>query len=350
MKSVSYLIFSGLCFFGSCIIFSMEEESFFFTHELFVDGGTPRENIGLFNYPQIGVYAHPYRMVTPYLAVHSEALLNCMPDSIEKSLVGIYGGADDLRATLVNRIIARDLNVAFLLIPSLPDNPQAYNVVFHPIVAGWLGKTPREGFNVHIQAGIFNPLGVQPATEPITFGTLGSLNVNLHDIDNYSPNNGRFSLESGRAVASFWVMGALQQHATVAYVLMLNQAALENTFKDMVSGLVSLSSPQKQLEYLIQNFESIAKQLESDGKSADSNTLIDALQCLRTIYAKKFSPQVVQCQKSTRASSPRRKSLEVLQLPIPPVLKPIPPLSAEAQEELDLLHVQLLSLGYALEQ
>lgn len=351
MKSLSYSILVGLCFFIHDALYAMQEEEFLVTHELFVDGGTSRANIGLLNYPQFGVYAYPYHMTTPLLAVHSEALANCMPSPILKSLMSIYQIADTpeaMQTTLFNKMMSHELNVAFLILKGLPDNPSIYNVVFHPIVAGWLGKTPMEGFNVPIQAAIFNPQGVQPApSESIAFNALGDLAVNLHDRDNYSPNNGRFSVEAGRDIVSFWVMGTVGTRITIAFTLLAVHQKIQKELQEIIGNLSIFGAAQLELEQLIQGLERLAKQFEAEGKHADSNTLTDALQCLRMIYAKKFPTQVVS---SPCAPSPRRKSIEAPKLPMPPVLKPTPSLSPDMQEELDLLHAQLLSLGYAIEQ
>lgn len=327
------------------------EEDFVTTKEIFLDGGTAKEQIGLFNYPQIGVYATPYHFATPLLAMQSKEIISLIPESILKDLMSRYhaaGTPEEIAKNLSAHIASRELTVALVVLKGLANNPPVYNVVFHPIVAGWLGKPMTASVNETISAAIFNANGVQPASESIAFNAMGPLAINLHDVDNYSPNNGRFAVESQREVETFWVMGALHNHATVAYIMLITDQALQKEMQEIVATISTLGKAFTELEGLISNFERIAKQLESQGKAGDFKAIADAIFFLKALAAK----TAVSAEPAKPIESPKITPLPLMppsplpQKPVARKLSLVP--AAEIDTELDDLYQELQMLEHAI--
>lgn len=88
------------------------------------------------------------------------------------------------------------------------------NVVFHPIIRRWRG-TQDANFNVPVQAGIFETSGVRAYSGGIALNSLARLDVNYHDRDNFSPDNGRFYYDPELGVATFWTVVVYDGHVNV---------------------------------------------------------------------------------------------------------------------------------------
>ena len=386
MLKLSYNKLMGLCFLITSFAQAMQEEEFGVSHEIFLDGGSTRENIGNLNFAQIGVYATPYHMAIPLLAIQSKHIIDALPEALLKTLASTYalsGGPQELQKELYHKVATQELSVAVVLWKGLAFQPSVYNAVFHPTVGSWLGLNYTASFNVNINAGIFYAQGVRPAPDSsVAFDVLGPLAINRHDIDNYSPNNGKFALEAGRAVATFWLMGAYNGRATVSYNVLLLQPTAQKEVQEVAGVLADtqrqletnkrmelakadtitdpqqkqqalqeikdryaqLQNPVLEIEQLITSLERIVKKLESEGKNADSSALYGTVELLRMIYAARFPVQQTQPAQSTPQQAP---SLT----PPPPPAKPLRRPSGESvdvQNDLELLNVQLRSLDYAL--
>lgn len=263
------------------------EEEFFNSHEIFVDGGTIKENIGKLEFPQIGVYATPYDMAFPLLKIQSSRIVDAMPENLLKQVAAWSqhaGAPQELREKLRKELAAHKLHVAVVFWKGLVAQPPVYNAVFHPLVGAWLHKSATESFNVPVQAGILSAHGVQAGPDAsIAFNGVADLEVNRHDLDNYSPNNGKFAVEPGRGVATFWLAGAYNGNVTVSYNVLLVQPQLQQQVQGIVDHLAAQKTSAQDIAYVQGRLERFIKTLDGEDKHADSAALYDALEVIRKL-------------------------------------------------------------------
>ncbi len=313
MKQIGkiYFVVSSIVIIFHCTTSGMEE-SFIIPRELFIDGGTIKSNVDNVSFPQLGVYATPYDMSIPLIAIHSQALIDQLPEILRQQLVtifGITGTPETIPTRLHEKFASKDLHVALVFWEGLASKPSDYNLVFHPVVARWR-KSGTETFNIPIKAGLFLPRGIRAAPqESIPFNSLGSLGVNLHDRDNYSPNNGKFSVEQGRSLATFWAMGALERQVTISYNVLLIDPAIQKVFVALGEEADwEGKSIDERLRAILSACERLTKRFDGEDKQADAQTLYAVIELLRAVEKGSLNyrkPEMVRVP--TPEQSPRKK-------------------------------------------
>lgn len=186
------------------------------------------------------------------------ALLNTAPESLLKSIYGMYTQAPANREQMVNYLINNAQVNFFTIFFGGPffEKPQnrIYNLVFHPVVRKWLQGKPGidiNNFNINASVGIFDPKRVKGIS--VAVNSLKPEAVSIHPSGNevaFSPDNLQIQIDNG-TVASFWsaLVAPDKTKITVVFNVVIDNEKLENQIgsiarksKDVLQ-LIELLSP-----------------------------------------------------------------------------------------------------------
>jgi len=237
------------------------------------------------NYPRMGVYkgGEGYRQNPVFIQAKLPAKNLTLPATLKKSLGKI--------------------DTVYFIIAGIQPKEREYNIIFHEVVRAWLPASKRwHDFDEYIQAGIFEPNGVavKRVEVPDVEGQLGSnslgrFEVEIHLGGSYSPNNGIFTLNTNRKIASFWVAGARtagsSQNVVALYIIIVDELVktlFESWVGPLVPPLVSVQSKKRTPSDDQDNLEKLKKELEvlkTEGDIAGDNltALSSALNILNQI-------------------------------------------------------------------
>ncbi len=218
--------------------------------------------------PQLGQYSDQYP------TQNILGLLQLNPATMGQSLPA------EIKNKLPNNIQNFNLNILISGTLDRPISGLTYNFVLHPWVYGIM-KT--NYFNVNPTAGFYLQQG-------INIHDLGNdqqqpLNVNAHNggAVYFSPDNGKFTIQPGREISTFWSIALYNNNALITFHIVVNSPQVQNNF-------IQAGQQAPFIGAYLQNIErTIIPTLTTE---ADKNTLTNAVTTIKAMLAPQITPVV----------------------------------------------------------
>src|SRR5579872_1726443 len=151
-----------------------------------------------------------------------------------------------------------------------------YNVVFHPDVQRW--RNSNNDFNTNLLVGLFDPKGVAAVgAEGIPFNTFGQIHISKHDQIYYSPNNGRFQIQPGRKIVSFWTAALSEDKSKT--VIQFNVIIDEPAWSELAGNYIRLQD-EGQIDQALDIYEDLIVQVDDPADNQTVNEAFDLIDAL----------------------------------------------------------------------
>lgn len=164
--------------------------------------------------PTFGVYGpgYPFR--------NRLSLIEMDPKMLDKAPAKITKSLND------NRIPSSTIYFFTMIAGYKEFAGNTLNMIFHPLLGrnrNWKGGN----FNENVLMGLFDINGIQP--QDLSVDSLSEISVHYHD-RHFSPNNARFTVNTGRNLATFWTVGIPKnpKFIAVTYHLLVNKKDLSD--------------------------------------------------------------------------------------------------------------------------
>jgi hypothetical protein len=222
--------------------------------------------------PQLGQYSdqYPTQNIIGLIQLNPATMIQNLPAEIKNKLP--------------NNIQNFNLNILISGTLDRPISGLTYNFVLHPWVYGIM-KT--NYFNVNPTAGFYFPQGIN--VHDLGNNQQRPLNVNAHNggAVYFSPDNGKFTIQPGREISTFWSVALYNNNALITFHIVVNSPQVQNNF-------IQAGQQAPFIGAYLQNIErTIIPTLTTE---ADKNTLTNAVTTIKAMLISQTSPVVTPSQ------------------------------------------------------
>lgn len=218
--------------------------------------------------PQLGQYSdqYPTQNIIGLIQLNPATMAQNLPAEIKNKL------PKNIQNFNLNILISETLD--------RPISSLTYNFVLHPWIYGIM-KT--NYFNVNPTAGFYLPQGIN--LHDLDNNQQRPLNVNAHNGGgiHFSPDNGKFTIQPGREIATFWSTALYNTNALVTFHIIVNSLSTQNNFARAGQQAPFVGA-------YLQNIErTVIPTLRAE---ADKTTLANAVATIKAILAPQINPVV----------------------------------------------------------